>query len=55
MNKHIWWAWTLKNSIAIVCWTILAIYFNKWRIAMFAVLFLSRIPTKNRKADDDGN
>ena len=55
MNKHIWWAWTLKNSIAIVCWTILAIYFNKWWIALFAALFLSSLSTENRKDDKDGN
>ena len=55
MTKHAWWAWALKNSVAIVCWTILAICFNKWWIALFAALFLSSIPTKNRKDDEDGN
>lgn len=55
MNKHIYWAWALKNSISIVCWTILAIYFNKWWIALFAALFLSSISTKNGKDDEDGN
>lgn len=55
MNKHIWWAWALKNSIAIVCWTILAIYFNKWWIALFAALFLSSLSTENRKDVKDGN
>ena len=55
MNKHIWWAWALKNSISIVCWTILAIYFNKWWIALFAALFLSSLSTENRKDDKDGN
>ena len=55
MIKHIWWAWALKNSISIICWTILAIYFNKWWIALFAALFLSSISTKNGKDDEDGN
>ena len=55
MNKHIYWAWALKNSVTIACWTILAIYFNKWWIALFAALFLSSISTKNGKADEDGN
>ena len=45
----------LKNSIAIVCWTILALYFNKWCIALFAALFLSNISTKNGKDVKDGN
>ena len=53
--KHIWWAWALKNSVAIACWTILAIYFNKWWIALFAALFLSSVSTKNGKDDEDGN
>ena len=55
MNKHIWWAWAIKNSVSIDCWTILAIYFNKLLIALFAVLFLSSISTKNGKDDEDGN
>lgn len=41
MNKHAYWAWAIKNSIAILCWTALAIIFNKWWIAIFASLFLS--------------
>ena len=55
MIKHEWSAWALKNSVTIACWTILAIYFNKWWIALFAVLFLSSISTKNEKDDEDGN
>ena len=55
MNNHVWWAWALKNSVAIVCWTILAICFNKWWIALFAALFLSGISTKNEKDDEGGN
>ena len=55
MAKHMYWAWALKNSITIVCWTILAIYFNKWWIALLAALFLSSISTKNEKDDEDGN
>lgn len=54
MIKHIWWAWALKNSISIVCWTILAIYFNKWWIALFAALFLSSLSTEDRKDVKDG-
>lgn len=41
MNKGIYWAWTIKNSVCIICWTILAIHFNKWWIALFGVFFLS--------------
>ena len=47
MNKSAWWAWTVDNSINIICWTALAIYFDKWWIALFAVLFISSLKTNN--------
>lgn len=40
------WAWVIKNSIAIICWTLLAIFFGKWWIALFGLLFLSNLSTK---------
>ena len=48
MNKHAWWAWAIKNSICVICWTVLAIVFDKWGIALFSLLFLSslEVPTK---------
>lgn len=55
MTKHAWWAWAFKASVNIVCWTILAIYFNHWWIALFAALFSTNISTKNRKDDNDGD
>ena len=36
----------LKNAIVMICWTVLAIIFNKWWIAFFAVLFFSNLTTK---------
>lgn len=42
-DKHAWWAWAIDNSVNIVCWTALAIYFNKWWIALFAILFTSSL------------
>lgn len=45
MNKSVWWAWAIKNSICMICWTILAIVFNKWWIALFDLLFLSYFQT----------
>ncbi len=48
MNKTLIWAWAIKNSIAIICWTALAIAFNKWWIALFCVLFLSDLQTKHK-------
>ena len=41
MNKSAWWAWAVKNSICVICWAALAVYFNKWWIALFGVLFLN--------------
>ena len=46
MNKSFIWAWAFKNIVAIIGWTALAILFNKWWIALFALLFVSGIQTK---------
>lgn len=46
MNKNAWWAWAIKNSVCIICWTVLAIVFSKWWIAFFALLFISSLETK---------
>lgn len=47
-NKNLIWAWAIKNSIAILAWTALAIIFNKWWIALFAGLFLNGLQTERR-------
>lgn len=47
MNKSFVWAWAFKNIVAIIAWTALAILFSKWWIALFALLFVSGIQTKN--------
>lgn len=41
--KHIYYAWAIKNSICIICFTILAVMFNKWWIILFSPLLLSSI------------
>ena len=46
MNRGAWWAWAIKNSICLICWTALAIVFNKWWIALFAILFISSLQTE---------
>ncbi len=46
MNKSFVWAWAFKNTIAILAWTALAILFDKWWIAFFALLFVSELETK---------
>lgn len=43
MDKDIVWAWAVNNSAAIFAWATLAVVFNKWWIALFALLFMSRL------------
>jgi len=49
MNKSNMWAWAIKNSICVICWTVLAIVFDKWWIALFGILFLSSLTTSVSK------
>ncbi len=44
MNYYEWLI--LKNIIAIICFTILAIVFNKWWIIFFSVIFLTLFESK---------
>lgn len=46
MDNQMWWAWAIKNSVSLICWTALAIFFNKWWIALFALFFLSDVRFK---------
>ena len=39
---------TLKNIITIICFTILAIVFNKWWIIFFSLLFLTYLSTNKK-------
>ena len=41
MNKGALAAWAVKNIMCVVCWTVLAIVFNKWWIALFGLLFMN--------------
>lgn len=45
MDKHTVWAWAIKNSICVLCWAALAIFFGKWWIALFGALFMSDLKT----------
>ena len=44
-SRSIFWAWAIKNIICVICWTTLAVVFNKWWIALFAILFMSNLRT----------
>ena len=57
MDKNTIWAWAIKNSIVMITWAALAIIFNKWWIALFAVLFMNSLETRyrhRRKCDGCG-
>ena len=45
--KSIYWAVAIKNSIAMICWTALAIYFGKWWVALFAVTCFSCVKSED--------
>ena len=49
MNKNIVWAWVIKNCAAIFAWATLAVVFNEWWIALFALLFMSSLHQTPRK------
>ena len=48
MNKNLYWSIAIKNSICVICWTVLAIVFHKWWIALFGALFLTDAITKRQ-------
>lgn len=49
MNKGAWWAWAIHNSVSLICWIALAIIFNKWWIALFAMLFMGSLKTVHKR------
>lgn len=56
MNKHAWWAWATKNSVIMICWTVLAIIFGQWWIALFGAAFLTSLKTERnvtKKGEND--
>lgn len=51
-NKKINILATIKNCITLICFTILAIVFNKWWIVLFSALFVVSVEKKNGSDDD---
>ena len=47
MNKHAWWAWAVKNSIVIICFTSVAISTGKWWVALFGLLALTSLKVES--------
>ncbi len=53
MNKDAWVAWvacTVENVAAVVCFTVLAVYFGRWWIVLFAYFFTNTLTTKSTTA-----
>lgn len=48
MNKHACWAWAIKNSVVMIYWTAMAIFFEKWWIALFGAVCLSNLHTESK-------
>ena len=47
--KNVWWAWAIKNMTCMICWTILAIVFDKWGIALFGLFTMSNLTSQPGK------
>ena len=54
-NSAIWWAWAVKNVAVMACWTFLAAHFEKWWIALFAILCLSSLETKRGSSSEESD
>ena len=50
----IWWC--IKNSVVLICFTVLVIVFEHWWIVLFGLLFMSNYKETpvNRKETTDG-
>ena len=56
MNKNAWAAWSAKNIVIVICFTVLAIVFKKWWIILFCIFPMSLSETKKageNKEDTD--
>lgn len=49
-NKTAYWSLTIINSVCVICFTALAIIFNKWWIVLFAPLCMTTFKTQPTKA-----
>lgn len=43
----------IKNAVAMVCFTVLAIVFNKWWISLFSALFWSSLKFKSEESNNE--
>lgn len=52
-RNAIWWSVAIKNAICVMCFTALAIIFNKWWIALFSILLMTNVEVKRQEGKDD--
>lgn len=50
MNKSAYWSVCIINCASIICWTVIAITFNKWWLALFMSLCMCGV--KNKTTND---
>lgn len=55
MNNKLCIILVLKNIVSIICFTILAIVFNRWWIVFFSILFITIFEYHSEKEKDDDN
>lgn len=55
MTKHAWWAWAVKNSVVMICWTALAIFFGKWWIALFGAACLCNLHIESEGKNENAH
>lgn len=47
MKNIEWVAWVIKNSVVMICFTTVAIFFGKWWIILFSIIWLSNMKTES--------
>lgn len=45
-DKSTWIAWAITNSVTVICFAALAIFFGKWWILLISVFFTSSVKTE---------
>jgi len=44
---------SIKNVLIMGCWSVIAIHFDKWWIALFAILCFTSLKVKNEEEDNE--
>ncbi len=52
-RNAIWWSVAMENAICVMCFTALAIIFNKWWIVLFSILHATSVKVKEQEGEDN--